>query len=66
MTKLDLRLKETQENLSKMCKALKSLSESGIKQDLIVLILRDMTTVKKHDIAQILEALPNMEKRYLK
>jgi len=64
--KLDLRMKETQENLSKMCKGLKTLTDCGIKRDLIVLMLKDMTNVNKSDIIAILEALPKMEQRYLK
>lgn len=64
--KLDLRMKDTQENIRQMCKGLKTIADSGIKQDLIVLMLKDMTNVNKADIIAILNALPRMEKRYLK
>jgi hypothetical protein len=64
--KLDLRFNEVHENIRTMCEGLKTLSESGLKEDLLVLMLHDTTGVTKTDIRCILKALPLLEKRYLK
>ena len=63
---LDLRLRETEDNLRKMIVGLNTIEKSGIRQDLVVLMLQDITGLGKTQIKAVLEALPKLEKRYLK
>ena len=64
--KLDLRFKEVQDNIKTMCKGLRSLEECGLKEDLLVLMLVDQTGLNKTQCRAVLEALPRLEKAYLK
>lgn len=64
--KLDLRFKEVHDNIKIMCEGLQTLSECGLKEDLLVLMLNDMTGVTKTDIRSILRALPRLQSTYLK
>ena len=64
--KLDLRMTETHDRIRIMCAGLKTIEQSGIRQDLIVLMLQDTTGLGKPAIRAMLNALPRLEKRYLK
>lgn len=66
MKKLDLRMNETKEQLKEVCRGLRTIQESGLKTDLVVLMLQDMTSLNKTQVKEILYALPKMESRYLK
>jgi hypothetical protein len=64
--KLDLRFTEVHENIKKMCEGLRSLADSGLKDDLLVLMLMDQTGLNKTQIRTVVNALPKLEKIYLK
>jgi len=64
--KLDLRFKQVKENIVTMCEGLRSLSECGLKDDLLILMLMDQTGLNKTQCRQVLHALPRLEKAYLK
>lgn len=65
-TKLDLRFKKTRDEIREVCKGLRSLEQCGLKTDLLVLMLQDMTGICKRDCKSILAALPRLEARYTK
>lgn len=44
----------------------KNIERSAMKQETIVILLHESTRVPKGSIRQILEALPELERKYLK
>lgn len=63
---MDLRFKKVHEEISIMCRGLRSLEQCGLKEDLLVLMLMDQTGLNKTQIRKVLKALPRLEKAYLK
>jgi hypothetical protein len=52
--------------ITKLSEAGKALATSRLKQETIVLLLHNMTKVGKKDIVFILNALPEMQRTFLK
>lgn len=50
----------------KLAEVGKQLSASRLKQKTVIMLLHDATGVGKREIEAILDALPELEKRYLK
>ena len=55
-----------QSEIVKLANVGKQIKKSRLKQRTIILLLHDATKVSKGSINVILEALPDLEKRYLK
>lgn len=53
-------------HIAKLAEVGKQLKESRLSQRAIVLLLNDATGIGKPAIAQILEAIPDLKRRYLK
>jgi hypothetical protein len=49
-----------------LSRAVKKMSESGLRKDTIVLLLHDSSGVGKPDIRAVLESMDNLERDYLK
>ena len=64
--KLDLRFNEVHQNIKIMCEGLRSLSQSGLKNNLLILMLMDQTGLNKTQCRAVLDALPRLERAYLK
>lgn len=64
--KMDLRFNEVHENIKIMCEGLRSLEKTGLKTELLVLMLADQTGLNKTQCRAVLNALPRLEKAYLK
>lgn len=64
--KLDLRFNEVHENIRTLCEGLRSLQTTGLKTELLVLMLMDFTGLNKTQCRAVFDALPKLEKAYLK
>lgn len=63
---MDLRFKEIHQNIKTVCDGLRSLEKTGLKTELLVLMLQDSTGLNKTQCQAVIEALPKLEKFYLK
>jgi hypothetical protein len=57
---------QIEEEVRKISQIGQAIKNSRLKQKTIVLLLQDMTKIKKSDIELILDKLPELEKEYLK
>lgn len=64
--KLDLRFKEVHDNIKIMCEGIKSIEQCGLKTELLILMLQDQTGLNKTVCRAVFNALPRLEKTYLK
>jgi hypothetical protein len=64
--KIEIPIEEIAESIQKLSDGMKVLNSSRLKQETIVLLLHHVTKVRKSDINDILNALPELERTFLK